>query len=242
VWPHSLQLALGDALVVVGTDDDLMAAALQPWVAPTAASAVRTPDFGLELHPEPPIVRAQPRTLPSLQHGTLVIGRSTDAAALRDGLLRTLSSVHTLPAAATVRLAALPLLFEGGVVLAPREVADQGSLRRLRNAGYSPVYVPSVSVDTVALQVHIPAPLDGSAAAITAPLREWWVPAVGADAATAAGWTIGQVAAAAVPQIALPWFDDEAEGPRADALATDALRALIALIERVAPRVGRFHP
>ena len=242
MWPHSLIVAVGAALVGVGTDDDELAALLAPWAADAAVSPLRTPDFGLELHPPPPVHRAQPRTLPSLRHGTVVIGRTTDAAALRDGLLRTLASVAVMPSAGQVRLTGLPLLIDGGVVLAPPEVADHGSLRRLRNAGHVPVYVPSVVIDTATLLVHVPAPLgDSAAVAVVAPLREWWLPEMDRGVEpSAVTRSVGRMAAHAVPRLAAPWFEDEMDGPEADAAGTAALAALIELIERMPPRLGRF--
>ncbi|MEQ1701406.1 MAG: hypothetical protein ABMA25_14955 [Ilumatobacteraceae bacterium] len=241
MWPHSLQIVVGEAVVGVGTDDDELVARLAPWAALEAVAPSRTPDFGLELHPAPPVHRAQPRALPSSQHGTLVIGRTTDAAALRDGLLRTLASIGEMLTSGLVRLNGLPLLIDGQVVLAPPEVADRGSLRRLRNAGHVPVYVPSVVVDPATLLVHIPAPLGAPTGSIAAPLREWWLPSItGAENDAVPPRTLGQLAAHATPLLAPPWFEDELDGPAADAAGTRALRALIALIERLPPRIGRF--
>lgn len=246
MWPHSIQIAVGDAVVGVGTDDDEIAALLAGFAGPgeSVSSTPRTPDFGLELHPPRPAHRAQPRALPSLQHGTLVIGRTTDASALRDGLLRTLASVTARSASSAdgrLRLTGLPLLVEGGAVLAPPEVADRGSLRRLRAHGHVPVYVPSVEVDTTTMMLHIPAPLGADAPPIDVPLLQWWLPLHADDAIiAAAGLTHGQVVAHAAPRIAPPWFDDEVDGPSADAAGTAALQALVALVARMPPQLGTF--
>lgn len=235
-----MQIVVGEAVVGVGTDDAELAALLTPWASRDGAEATAlTPDFGVELHPSPPAHRAQPRILPSLQHGTLVIGRTTDAAALRDGLLRTIASIGPQATDGRLWLAGLPLLVDGAIVLAPAEVADRGSLRRLRNRGYVPVYVPSVEVDPATLLVHIPAPLDGSAPSIVAPLREWWVPVLD-ETVPALPPTVGRLAAQATSQLAAPWFDDELDGPAADAAGISALQALIALVDRLPPTIGRF--
>lgn len=242
MWPHSFDLALGDAVVGVGTDDDEIAALLAPFALPddSRLPSIRTPDFGLELHPDPPVHRAQPRALPSLQHGTLIVGRSGDVAPLRDGLLRTLASVG--PAEhGTVRLTGLPLLVEGGVILAPPEVADRGSLRRLRNTGHTPIYVPSVSIDPAGLTVHLPAPFGTDAAPTVAPLLQWWLPLHADDPVLAvASLSVGQLVAHAVHRMAAPWFEDELDGPAADAVGTARLAALVALVAALPPQVGKF--
>lgn len=246
MWPHSIQIAVGDAVVGVGTDDDEIAALLARFAIPgaPASSTPRTPDFGLELHPPRPAHRAQPRALPSLQHGTLVIGRTTEVTALRDGLLRTLASVaapSASPADGRLRLTGLPLLVEGGAVLAPPDLADRGSLRRLRAHGHVPVYVPSVEVDTTTLMLHIPAPFGTDSPPIDVPLLQWWLP-LHADESTiaAAELTHAQLVAHATSRIAPPWFDDEVDGPSADAAATAALQALVALVARMPPQLGAF--
>lgn len=243
MWPHSLHIVAGEAIVGVGTDDAEIAAQLIRFAMPAeaAATSARTPDFGLELHPPRPVHRAQPRPLPSLHHGTVVVGRTSDLAALRDGLLRTIASVAAPLGDGRVRLTGLPLLVDGGAVLAPAEVADSGSLRRLRNSGHTPVYVSSVVVDTSMMSVHIPAPFGQDAAPIVAPLLQWWLPLHGDDAARASlDLSVAQVVAHATQRLATPWFDDETDGPAAAAAGTAALHALVALVERLPPQLGSF--
>lgn len=154
----------------VGTDDADVAAHLQPWHIDEPAGLV---DFGLTMHP-PVRPRGVPRELPSLRHGTEVMARAHDTAALCDGLLRTLAGLGPAPAD-TIRLTGVPLLRDGAVDLAPPALAAALPSRWLAAHGYTPVYTQSVTIHPATMAVHIPAPLGSDAAPIVAPLGRWWV-------------------------------------------------------------------
>lgn len=243
MWPHSLHIPAGEAAVAVGTDDDELAALLAPSAVPPSALGSSAPhtDLGLELHPEPPTRRGLPRLLPSFQHGTKLIGRCTEPGPLRDGLLRTLASIAAPLPEGHVRLAGLPLLVDGGVALAPADVADRTSHRGLVRRGLTPVYVPSVAIDPQTLLVHIPAPFAGGGRPISAPLVRWWLPVPGPDGSAGnAPLTLGRLVAHATLRLAPPWFDDELDGPGADTAGTAMLAALVELVGRLPPLLEDF--
>lgn len=243
MWPHSLQVAAGEAAVGVGTDDDGAAALLAQRAVPPSSlrTSVGPPDLGLELHPEPPAFRGAPRALPSLHHGTKVIGRCADIAALRDGLYRTLASIATPTPPGHVRISGLPLLEDGGVALAPPDLADRGSHRRLVRQGLTPVYVPSVIVDPQTLLVHIPAPLVGDGPPIVAPLVRWWLPLPDSAGVEAPPSTLGRLVAHAAHRLAPPWFDDEMDALLTGADDSEALTALVELVARRPPILEDFR-
>jgi hypothetical protein len=231
VWPHSLQLGIGETAVCVGTDDAAIAAQLAPWALVDDPSVVAPElvDFGLELHPARPAHRAAPRTLPNLRHGTTVIGRGGDVAALSDGLLRTLGSFLSPLPAGCLRLSGLPLLRDGAVELAPPDVADHLSSRWLQARGLQPLHVASVVVDPATLEVHIDAPLGSPDASFSAPLRRWWCALPDPDAELGGGRFLAHLAHRLSPPTTT--VDDDRVG--------DALSALVCLVERLPPeRIG----
>lgn len=238
MWPHSLVLAIGESAVCVGTDDAALAEQLRPWQLATDlhGAHVQLVDYAIELHPPKPEHRAAPRTLPSLRHGTAILGRGTDLDALRDGFLRVLGSFAAPVPHGCVRLLGLPLLRDGAVDLVPPDMADHLSSRWLHQRGFTPVYVASVVVDTRTLEVHIDAPLATSAGdgiheptALVAPLRRWWCALP--DPAAALGF--GRFVAFLAHRLAPPASAAD------DRAGSAALAALVRLVERLPPeRIG----
>ncbi|MDP2292810.1 MAG: hypothetical protein Q8M22_16600 [Actinomycetota bacterium] len=232
MWPHVLTIAVGDTVVVVGTDDDPLAALLQPMRVPSDEHAPDTAariDFGVELHPPRPAHRAAPRSLPTFQHGSRVIGRAGDVDALRDGVLRTLASLAVPVPAGQVRLTGLPLLHADGVELAPPAAATVAH-RRLTTRARRPLYVSSVRVDPTTLLATIDAPLGAATDPLVVPLRTWWLDGDGVEAAQPA--TLGRLVALAAHRTV-----DPLRGPERHSMQ---LAALVQLVDRLPPAEGRF--
>ncbi|MDO8362943.1 MAG: hypothetical protein Q7V88_08595 [Actinomycetota bacterium] len=263
MWPHTFTIAVDDTLIAVGTDDDELMEVLEPWVTDgdtdndtdngsnngsnngslTTSTDTRfgpsTPapqiDFGLELHPARPEARGARRELPTFRHGTRVVGRAADIAALRDGLLRTLGSLTSPTLPGCIRISGVPLLRDGGVELAQPEAVDRVSHRWLLHRGLTPLYVPSVLIDPHDLTVRIEAPLGAGEAPVMAPLRRWWA-ALPAAELPRGQLSVGQMAAHTAHRLAPALLHDEAThlaGPSRDALA-----GLVALIQQLPPAAG----
>lgn len=232
MWPHVLTIAVGDTLVVVGTDDDSLAALLQPLRvssdehAPDVSTRL---DFGVELHPPRPVQRAAPRSLPAFQHGSRVIGRAGDIDELRDGVLRTLASLVVPLPAGQVRLTGVPLLHTDGLELAPPAAAAVAH-RRLIARGRHPLYVPTVRVDPTTLLATIDAPLGSPDGPLVVPLRRWWLDGDSADSEQPA--TLGRLVALAAHRTV-----DPLRGAEPHSLH---LAALVQLVDRLPPAEGRF--
>ena len=238
MWPHLLTIAVGGTAVGIGTDDDALAALLAPWrIAPDQLQGVADRvDFGAELHPPEPTQRAAPRAVPravpTVHHGSQVIARSTDPAALRDGLLRTLGALAVDTPAGHLRLTGLPLMRDGGIELAVPEAVDRVAHRRLLGQGYTPVYVPSVLIHPGTLQVRIAAPFGTGQEPVVAPLRRWWMAAPPTGVAPPVG--LARVVAHATHRLAPPQhFDELSSQPGGDALS-----ALVQLVEQLPPVLG----
>lgn len=234
MWPHVLTIAVGDTIVVVGTDDDTLSTLLDPMRVSSPERAdveLSRVDFGVELHPPRPAQRAAPRLLPTFQHGSRVIGRAADLDALRDGVLRTLAALAVPLPAGQVRLTGLPLLRGDGLLLAPPEVATSVAHRRLTALGQQPMYVPSVRVDPATLLATIDPPLGSSAPPSVVPLRGWWLDGAGAESSLPA--TLGRTVALAAHRTVDPLRGTEHHSM--------ALAALVELVERLPPFEGRFR-
>jgi len=237
VWPHLLTLHLNNtARVVVGTDDPVLVAHLQPWTTAhtgpgESGPSPVVPDFGLLTSP------ARPAN-PSLHHGPRVVARSTEVAALRDGLLRLLSSVAAhrpgaTPTPGIVRLRAFSLRRDGGVELAPPGCGDGTSYRALTAKGLQPVYETVVAVHAATATVVLDPPWGSGDAAEHVPLRGWWVDA----AAPHPDASLALRVAHAAHCMAGGWFDDGFEtiatGPH------EPLAALVTLHHTMPPQYGR---
>ena len=179
MWPHHLTIAAGRTAIGIGTDDEALASLLQPWciALDQLHGTTHRVDFGAELHPPRLALRTAPRAVPTVQHGSRVVGRSTDAAALREGLLRTLGALAADTPPGHLRLSGLPLLRDGGIELAAPEAVDRVAHRGLLARGYTPLYVPSVLVDPATLLARIEAPFGSDEEPVLAPLRRWWTAA-----------------------------------------------------------------
>ena len=223
MWPHLMTLALGDLVVVVGTDDDQLATTLAPWVTTNPDIDQSVVDFSAQLHPPPPVHRSGPRLIPVVHHGTVVLARSTDIDELRTALLRVLGSLTADVPEGCVRLTGVPLLRDGAVELASLQTAAEGS-RTLRRRGYEPMYSGSVIIDSVALTVNIPPSLGSSASPTVAPLRAWWSDLPNAEPP----WPFAQVVAMTTPRI-IAMAPDRS-------LTSSQLAALVALMEYLPPR------
>ena len=195
-------------------------------------------DFGLLTSPARPANRAAPRPLPSLHHGPRVVARSTEVAALRDGLLRLLSSVAAhrpgaTPTPGIVRLRAFSLRRDGGVELAPPGCGDGTSYRALTAKGLQPVYETVVAVHAATATVVLDPPWGSGDAAEHVPLRGWWVDA----AAPHPDASLALRVAHAAHCMAGGWFDDGFEtiatGPH------EPLAALVTLHHTMPPQYGR---
>ncbi len=231
MWPHSLTLLVHDTVVAVGTDDPTVAALLQPWR--TDLPHPGPADFGLALHPPAPMGRGEPRALPTLQHGTRVLGRSADPDALVDGLLRTLATA-TATATATAPagvlwLSGLPLVRDGQLAIAAANTLDRTSARALARLGWQPLFVPAVLVDPAALTATVPAPLGDGRRPLTLPLGGWWL-----DGELPARADVARTVAHAAPLLAGAWHADAGLS-----VGSDELGALVALVQRLPPWPGR---
>jgi len=218
-----MTLALGDLVVVVGTDDDHLAATLAPWLTFAPGIDASVVDLSAQLHPPPPAHRSGPRLIPVVQHGTVVLARSTDIDELRTALLRVLGSLTVDVPEGCVRLTGVPLLRDGAIELASLRTATEGS-RALRRRGYEPMYSGSVIIDPVALTANIPPPLGSSASPTVATFRAWWSDLPDADPP----WPFAQVVAMTVPRI-IAMAPDRS-------LTSSELAALVALMEHLPPR------
>ena len=235
MWPHQFTIALGDVAVGIGTDDDQLATTLAPArIEPGELLDPERVDFGMEWHPARP-ARGVPRSLPTNQHGSSVIGRATDLAALRDGLLRTLADAAAPTPPGCVRLTGLPLLRDGAVELVSPDDIGQLSHRRLVARGYSPTYVPSVLIAPGTLTVHIAAPWGTDAPPTVAPLRTWWAQLPAGEAGHAL--TLGQTVAHVAHRIAQPMIEPPTVPTGADA----ELAALVHLVQQLPPTLGSMN-
>ena len=233
MWPHQFTIALGDTAVGIGTDDDQLAAALALWqISPDELLDPLRIDFGVEWHPSGPTGRGVPRPVPTNQHGSTVVGRATDIGALRDGLLRTLGAVVAPVPAGHVRLTGLPLLRDGAIELVSPGVISRLSHRGLLARGFTPIYVPGVVIDPIAMRATIAAPWGTDAAAIVAPLRRWWaqLPALDGEHSLSPGQLVAHVA----ERIAAPMMADH---PVVIGYDRD-LAALVQLVDQLPPTTG----
>lgn len=232
MWPHQFTIALGDVAVGIGTDDDHLAEALAPSrIDPGELADPTRVDFGIEWHPPRP-ARGAPGSLPTNQHGSSVIGRATDIAALRDGFLRTLSAVGAPTPAGQVRLTGFPLLRDGGIELLGPDDISKASHRGLVARDYSPVYVPNVVIDPSTLTVHIAAPWGTDGEPIAAPLHTWWAQLPTGEPGQSL--TLGQTVAHVAHRIAQPMLE-----PTSPPTGIDAeLAALVHLVQQRPPTLG----
>lgn len=228
MWPHLISVAMGDTLVVVGTDDHELAAVLEPMRVPSPE--LPTADFGVELHAPRADRRSAPRRLPTFQHGSRIIGRAADVDALREGVLRTLAALAAPTPVGHLWLSGLPLLRDGGLELAAPDAATSVAHRRLAARGHRPVYVPGVCIDPATLLATIHAPIGSPSAPLVVPLRRWWLDV--ADAERTGTASLGRLVARAAYRAIDPMRGAE-HGPT-------SLPGLVRLIERLPPSDGRF--
>ena len=167
-----------------------------------------------------------------MQHGSRVVGRSADAAALREGLLRTLGALAADTPPGHLRLSGLPLLRDGGIELAAPEAVDRVAHRGLLARGYTPLYVPSLLVDPATLLARIEAPFGSDEEPVLAPLRRWWTAAPPPDGS--APVSLARVVADVAHRIAPPLHADQM---LVDAQGS-ALTALVQLVEQLPPERG----
>ena len=218
-----MPLAIGDIVVVIGTDDDQLAATLAPWLTTVPLDFdLSLVDFSAELHPPRPENRSVPRSIPVVHHGTVVLARSTDLDEVRASLLRVLGALAAVVPDGHVRLTGTPLLRDGAVELAAPNMAADGS-RALRRRGYQPLYSGSVIIDPAALTVSIAPPLGSREPQTVAPLHSWSsdLPDVQPR------WPFGYEVAMTLPR-------SLAMSP-APTTSTE-LAALVSLMERLPPR------
>ncbi len=223
-----MTLALGDLVVVVGTDDDQLAASLAPWLTTNLDIDLSVVDLSAQLHPPSPVHRSVPRSIPVVHHGTVVLARSTDIDELRTALLRVLAALTTEVPEDCVRLTGVALLRDGALELASPHTAAEGS-RALRRRGYEPMYSGSAIVDPVALTVTIPAPLGSSDAPTVAPLTAWWSDLPAADPP----WPFAQA-------VAMTLWRSIAMAPH-PSLTSSQLAALVALMQHLPPRSAELN-
>lgn len=172
MWPHSIAVGVGHTAVVVGTDDALLIAELDPWRVEVDRAVV---DLVLESTPEQPEQRSAPRVLPNLRHGSTRIAASSNVAMLRNALLRMLGAYADVHAEGYLRLPGMLLVREGRGTLVPLESARLVGPRQFERMGFEPQYSQSVLIDVAAGDAIVDAPLGASGAQFRVPLDVVWL-------------------------------------------------------------------
>lgn len=167
---------------------------LEPWRVELDTEFV---DYRIEFDPPR---KGAARPLPRIKHGSCDLVRLRDRQLLESTFLRILNAFGPASEPNQVRLALMPLEFDGRVLLVPPVHAGKLSHRWYVDHGITPWYSASSVVDVESGRARVDPPLGSSEPSAWWPIADWWLPSADPTAplspAQAVAYAMARAAAA----------------------------------------------